>query len=66
MKPSWAVMKLIEANGRRPSFWYRSLEPVSRDANSATPSLCPRQKSRIASRYMPFHSVQSTGKLPTW
>ena len=33
MKPSWAVMKLIEANGCRPSFWYRSLEPVSRDAN---------------------------------
>ena len=36
MKPSWAVMKLIEANGWRPSDSYRSLEPVKRDANSAT------------------------------
>ena len=36
MKPSWAVMKLIEANGWRPSDSYRSLEPVRREAKSAT------------------------------
>ncbi len=34
MKPSWAVMKLIEANGSRPSASYRSAEPDSRAANS--------------------------------
>ena len=26
----------------------------------------PRQKSRTVSRYLPFHSVHSGGKLPTW
>jgi hypothetical protein len=26
----------------------------------------PRQKSRTQSRYLPFHSVHSGGKLPTW
>ena len=65
MKPSWHVTKLIEADGCRPSVWYRSLEPVKRRANSAT-AVCPRQKSRIASRYMPFHSDQRIGKFPTW
>ena len=36
MKPSWAVMKLIEANGSRPSDSYRSAEPESRSANWPT------------------------------
>jgi hypothetical protein len=49
VKPSWAVMKLIDANGWRPSDSYRSLEPVNRDANPFTPA-APRQKSRIVSR----------------
>ena len=40
-------------------------EPVKRAANSAT-GACPRQKSRTTSRYIPFHSDHSTGKLPTW
>jgi hypothetical protein len=42
-------MKLIDANGRRPSRSYRSLEPVKREANSLT-GASPRQKSRIVSR----------------
>src|SRR5581483_6251545 len=49
VKPSWAVTKLIEANGLRPSEAYRSLEPVKREAKPATP-VAPRQKSRIVSR----------------
>src|SRR4029077_13703072 len=49
VKPSWAVMKLIDANGRRPSVWYRCDEPPKRDAKSRT-GACPRQKSRIVSR----------------
>ena len=49
VNPSWAVMKLTDANGWRPSDSYRSLEPVKREANAATP-VWPRQKSRIVSR----------------
>ena len=65
MNPSCAVTKLMDADGWRPSFWYRSLDPVKRRANSAT-AACSRQKSRTESRYIPFHSDQSTGKFPTW
>ena len=42
-----------------------SLLPVSRVANSDRACLSPRQKERIESRYLPFHSVHSTGKFPT-
>ena len=49
VKPSCAVTKLIDANGRRPSEAYRSLEPVKRFAKSAI-GASPRQKSRIVSR----------------
>ena len=66
MKPSWAVTKLIEAIGLRPLCSYRSREPVRRDANSPSVLGSPRQKSRTVSRYLPFHSVHSGGKLPTW
>ena len=66
MNPSWAVTKLIDAYGLRPEDWYRSLEPVNREANSASVAASPRQKSRTVSRYLPFHSVHSGGKLPTW
>ena len=49
VKPSWAVMKLIEANGSRPSASYRSEEPDGRSAKS--PQLAkPRHQSRITSR----------------
>src|SRR5262249_25041188 len=65
VKPSCAVTKLIEAKGSRPSSPYRSAEPVKRPANSPTLPW-PRQKSRTESRYFPFHSAHSTGKLPTW
>ena len=40
--------------------------PLSRVANSETVLPSPFQKRRTESRYLPFHSVQSTGKLPTW
>src|SRR5581483_9795697 len=49
VKPSCAVTKLIDANGLRPSDWYRSDEPVKRCAKSG-PFASPRQKSRIVSR----------------
>ncbi len=66
MKPSWQVMKLMLAYGFRPSSWYRSLDPLNRVANSATVPPSPFQYVRTQSRYLPFHSVQRTGKLPTW
>src|SRR5439155_26476015 len=65
VNPSWAVTKLIDANGRRPSRSYRSAEPPNLDATSRAAAL-PRQKSRITSREIPFHSVQRIGQLPTW
>jgi hypothetical protein len=43
VKPSWATMKLIDAVGRRSEWAYRSLEPVSREANSARLAASPRQ-----------------------
>src|SRR5215213_10580305 len=66
VKPSCATTKLIEAIGLRPECSYRSLEPVIREANSPSVADSPRQKSRTVSRYLPFHSVHSGGKLPTW
>ncbi len=66
MKPSWAATKLIDAIGLRPECSYRSLDPVSREANSPRVEASPRQKSRTVSRNLPFHSVHSGGKLPTW
>ena len=41
-------------------------EPVKRAANSGRVACSPRQKSRAVSRYLPFHSLHSGGKLPTW
>jgi hypothetical protein len=66
VKPSWQVTKLTEANGRLLSCWYRSLDPVSRIAKSRSVACRPRQKSRIPSLYLPFHSVHSGGKFPIW
>ncbi|SNY69416.1 hypothetical protein SAMN05421748_13542 [Paractinoplanes atraurantiacus] len=65
MKPSCAVTKLMDAIGRRPSISYRSELPVNRDANSPRLAGSARQKSRIESRYLPFHSVQLGGNPPT-
>ena len=50
VNPSWAVTKLIEARGRRPSASYRSELPVNREANSPRLAGSPRQKSRTVSR----------------
>ena len=66
MNPSCAVTKLMLAYGRRPLCSYRSLLPASRVASSDTWPPSPRQNRRTESRYFPFHSVQPTGKLPTW
>ena len=66
VKPSCAVTKLMLATGRRVSAWYRSELPVRRDASSGSVAGSPRQKSRTVSRYLPFHSDQTGGKLPTW
>ena len=64
MKPSWTVIRLTEAVGRRPAVAYRSDEPVKRVANSPIPTGWLRQKSRIVSRYLPFHSRHSGGNRP--
>ena len=50
VKPSWAVMKLTLAGGRRPWFGKMSLEPVRREASVATWPASPRQKRRTVSR----------------
>ena len=65
MNPSWQVAKFTEATGRLALVSYRSLDPVSREANSGTVPGRPRQKSLTVSRYLPFHSVHSGGNLPT-
>ena len=46
--------------------YWRSLEPVIRYASSPINPPSPFQTERTTSRYLPFHSVQRTGKLPTW
>ena len=43
MKPSWAVTKLIEEYGERPSSAYRSLEPARRVATVRMPLERPFQ-----------------------
>ncbi len=65
MKPSWAVTKLTDAYGDRPSSAYRSEEPASREATSWMPRDSCRQKSRIVSRKRSFHSTHGGGKEPT-
>ena len=66
VKPSCAVMKLTDAIGLRPVCSYRSDEPATRLANSASVDGSPRQKSRTVSRYLPFHSLHRGGNPPTW
>src|ERR1700735_881605 len=66
VNPSCAVMKLIDAEGFRPSLLYKSLDPVSRYAKSDSCPLSPFQNRLTVSRYLPLHSAHSTGKLPTW
>ena len=65
MKPSCAVTKFTELYADRPSSAYRSEEPASRVATMRIPEECPRQKSRIVSRYWSFHSTHGGGIRPT-
>ena len=62
MKPSWAVTKLTEAYGDRPSSAYRSLDPARRDATYRMPPELARQKSRMVSRYLSFHSTHGDAR----
>ena len=39
--------------------------PASRVATSWRPGVCPRQKSRVLSRYWSFHSTHGGGNSPT-
>ena len=64
VKPSWTVMRFTEADGRRLEPPKRSAEPVSRVANSPRSPSVSRQKSRIVSRYLPFHSLHRGGNRP--
>ncbi len=66
MKPSCTVIRLIEAAGlRRPGARNRSDDPENLVANSPMPPVFwLRQKSRMLSRYLPFHSCHSTGNRP--
>ncbi|MNV82031.1 hypothetical protein D3C71_1757420 [compost metagenome] len=66
VKPSWAVMKLTEAYGRRPRLLNMSPEAVMRDAKSANWPSSPFQNARAVSRKRSFHSAQPGAKLPTW
>src|SRR5262249_56141688 len=43
-----------------------SADPVSRQPTSASVPASPLPNDRTVSRNLPFHSDQSTGKLPTW
>ena len=64
MKPSWTVIRFTDAVGRRPDVPYRSDEPAKRVANSPMPTGVLRQKLRMVSRYLPFHSRQAGGNRP--
>ena len=55
MKPSWAVTKLMEANGERPSSAYRSLDPEKRAAKSAIDACAaPEVAHRVAVDAVPL------------
>mmetsp|Transcript_23387 Transcript_23387/g.37585 ORF Transcript_23387/g.37585 Transcript_23387/m.37585 type:complete len:201 (-) Transcript_23387:1331-1933(-) len=69
VKPSWAVMKLMEWNGPRPLCWKRSELPQTLVAKSPFTPPSPLMKRRTVSRNIPFHSAQrggpQEGNLPT-
>ncbi len=56
MKPSWQVMKLMLACGRRPLHSYKSLEPLIRVANSdaTPPSPFQNRRTHVAVLAVPF------------
>ena len=56
MKPSWAVTKLTEVYGDRPSSAYRSPDPASREAMSRIePWPAPEVAQRVAVAVVPLH-----------
>mmetsp|Transcript_70290 Transcript_70290/g.218005 ORF Transcript_70290/g.218005 Transcript_70290/m.218005 type:complete len:201 (+) Transcript_70290:523-1125(+) len=69
VKPSWAVMKLMEWKGPRPLCWKRSALPQMRVAKSPFVPSSPLMKLRATSRNRPFHSAKrggpQDGNLPT-
>jgi len=66
VNPSCTVSRFTDAVGLRRSVpSYRSDEPANRVANSPIPTGWLRQKSRMLSRYFPFHSRHSGGKRPS-
>src|SRR6056297_2597736 len=66
VNPSCTVIKLMLATGLRKLSRYKSELPVKRVANSGNALSAPRQKSRMQSRYFPFHSAHPGGNFPTW
>mmetsp|Transcript_21079 Transcript_21079/g.63115 ORF Transcript_21079/g.63115 Transcript_21079/m.63115 type:complete len:212 (+) Transcript_21079:768-1403(+) len=68
LNPSCAMMKLMLWYGLRAFLAYRSALPAMRVANAPFMPGSPLIKRRKSSRYMPFHSAQTSqfGKLPTW
>ena len=65
VKPSCAVTKLSERDGRFDVPAKRSADPETRVAKSATRPRSPRQKRRTVSRKRSFHSPQPAGNAPT-
>jgi hypothetical protein len=64
VKPSCTVIRFTDAVGRRRARAYMSDDPQNRAANSLRPTGWLRQKSRMVSRYFPFHSRQTGGNRP--
>src|SRR6266478_1568741 len=65
VKPSWAVIKLTQAEGFLPSRSNRSGEATKR-VDNADALTSPFQKARTSSRNLSFHSAQPGGNSPTW
>src|SRR5580765_272913 len=65
VNPSWHVTKFTLLYAERPSSPYISADPVSRQPKSDSWPASLLAKRLTVSRKRPFHSDQSTGKLPT-
>jgi hypothetical protein len=66
LKPSWAVTRLTDDQGRRPRLLKRSPDAVILRANSGVMPSSPFQKRRTVSRNLSFHSAHPGGNRPTW
>src|ERR1700730_11740031 len=65
VKPSWAVMKLTQAEGFLPNRLNRLGEATNRVDKADAPT-SPFQKARTSSRNPSFHSAHPGGNSPTW